>query len=131
MTYGDAWVLLWAAIYFMPLGVAVARGRRLRWWALANLLLGWQPSAWIAMLMLAARRTRIAKLESESALQQELRETRALLRHVTRNNAVVIAKGDLRIIRACLHPDRAPTEALRPQYEAASKAFAALKIEAM
>ena len=99
-----------------------------------------RPEAKIAALekQLEQKDRRIAKLESESALQQEiasvrrqLREARASLRRVANKNTVLIPKADLRIIRACLHPDRAPTPEMRQQYENAFKAFNTLKIEDM
>ena len=42
-----------------------------------------------------------------------------------------VGKDDLRIIRACLHPDGAQSPAARHRYEAASKAFNALPIRAV
>jgi hypothetical protein len=56
MTYDDALLWLWAAIFLAPTIIAVARGRRIRWWAFWNLLAGWHPTGWIVMLMLAGRR---------------------------------------------------------------------------
>jgi hypothetical protein len=53
----DALLLLWVAIFVLPTAVAFARGRRLRWWLLANLLIGWHPTLWITLLALAGRRT--------------------------------------------------------------------------
>jgi hypothetical protein len=52
----DAWILLWVTIFALPTAVAVARGRRLRWWAFWNLLAGWHPTGWIVLLALAGRR---------------------------------------------------------------------------
>ncbi len=58
MTCDDALIWLWLVIFFAPSILAFASGRRrLRWWLLANLIGGVQPSAWIVMLMLAGRRS--------------------------------------------------------------------------
>jgi hypothetical protein len=101
-----------------------------------------QPEAKIARLQeqLKLRDRRIAQLENDGAVQQEntkLRQqlgvARATLRHIRDNpkGTVYIGKNSLRVIRACLHPDRAQTPAQREQCEAASKAFNALPIQPM
>ena len=65
-------------------------------------------------------------------LRRQLAEARSRLHSITHvpKSAVFVAKGDLRIIRACLHPDGAQSPAARHRYEAASKAFNALPIKA-
>jgi hypothetical protein len=56
MTDSDALIMLWGLIYFLPLIVAAARGRRVLPWALFNLTCGWQPSLWILGIALAGRK---------------------------------------------------------------------------
>lgn len=54
----DMLLLIWISVFALPTGVAFARGGLfgLGWWALANLLVGWHPTFWILMLMLARHR---------------------------------------------------------------------------
>ena len=69
----------------------------------------------------------------ERELARQLAEARSRLHSITHvpKGAVFVAKDDLRIIRACLHPDGAQSPAARHRYEAASKAFNALPIRAV
>ena len=81
-----------------------------------------------------ARAANTAWLVQENAnLRRQLAEARSRLHSITHvpKGAVFVAKDDLRIIRACLHPDGAQSPAARHRYEAASKAFNALPIRAV
>ena len=81
-----------------------------------------------------ARAANTAWLVQENAnLRRQLAEARSRLHSITDvpKGAVFVAKDDLRIIRACLHPDGAQSPATRHRYEAASKAFNALPIRAV
>ena len=78
-----------------------------------------------------ARAANTAWLVQENAnLRRQLAEARSRLHSITQG-AVFVAKDDLRIIRACLHPDGAQSPAARHRCEAASKAFNALPIRAV
>ena len=72
-------------------------------------------------------------VQENAKLRRLLAEARSRLHSITRapEGAVFVAKDDLRIIRACLHPDGAQSPATRHRYEAASKAFNALPIRAV
>ena len=72
-------------------------------------------------------------VQENANLRRQLAEARSRLHSITDvpKGAVFVAKDDLRIIRACLHPESAQTPAARHRYEAASKAFNALPIRAM
>ncbi len=81
-----------------------------------------------------ARPVNTAWLVQENAnLRRQLAEARSQLHNIIHvpKGAVFVAKDDLRIIRACLHPDGAHSPAARHRYEAASKAFNALPIRAV
>ena len=82
---------------------------------------------------LTANRAPPGLLQENANLRRQLAEARSRLHSITHvpKGAVFVAKDDLRIIRACLHPDSAQTPAARHRYEAASKAFNALPIRAM
>jgi hypothetical protein len=82
---------------------------------------------------LAANRAPPGLLQENANLRRQLAEARSRLHSITGlpKGAVFVAKDDLRIIRACLHPDGAQSPATRHRYEAASKAFNALPIRAM
>ena len=68
-------------------------------------------------------------VQENAKLRRQLAEARSRLHSITQG-AVFVAKDDLRIIRACLHPDGAQSPAARHRCEAASKAFNALPIRA-
>jgi len=72
-------------------------------------------------------------VQENANLRRQLAEARSRLHSITHvpKGAVFVAKDDLRIIRACLHPDGAQSPAARHRYEAASKAFNALPIRAV
>lgn len=57
----DALIIAWGAILMAPTALAFARGGpfAIGWWVLANLLLGWHPTLWIIMLVLARHRRTI------------------------------------------------------------------------
>ena len=81
----------------------------------------------------AANRATPWLVQENANLRRQLAEARSRLHSITHvpKGAVFVAKGDLRIIRACLHPDGAQSPAARHRYEAASKAFNALPIRAV
>jgi hypothetical protein len=72
-------------------------------------------------------------VQENAKLRRQLAEARSRLHSITHvpKGAVFVAKDDLRIIRACLHPDGAQSPAARHRCEAASKAFNALPIRAV
>ena len=82
---------------------------------------------------LAANRAPPRLVQENANLRRQLAEAQSRLHSTTHvpKGAVFVAKDDLRIIRACLHPDSAQTPAARHRYEAASKAFNALPIRAV
>jgi hypothetical protein len=82
---------------------------------------------------LAANRTPPQLVQENAKLRRLLAEARSRLHSITHapEGAVFVSKDDLRIIRACLHPDGAQNPAARQRYEAASKAFNALPIRAV
>ena len=80
---------------------------------------------------LTANRAPPGLLQENANLRRQLAEARSRLHSNAPKGAVFVAKDDLRIIRACLHPDGAQSPATRHRYEAASKAFNALPIRAM
>jgi hypothetical protein len=82
---------------------------------------------------LAANRTPPQLVQENANLRRLLAEARSRLHSIIHapKDAVFVAKDDLRIIRACLHPDGAQNPAARHRYEAASKAFNALPITAV
>jgi hypothetical protein len=47
--------IIWGALLFMPMAIAAARGGPygIASWALAILLIGWHPTGWILLTMLA------------------------------------------------------------------------------
>jgi hypothetical protein len=83
---------------------------------------------------LAANRVPPRLVQENANLRRQLAEARSrlhsIITHVPKG-AVFVAKDDLRIIRACLHPDGAHNPAARHRYEAASKAFNALPLRAV
>ena len=82
---------------------------------------------------LAANRAPPRLVQENANLRRQLAEARSRLHSTTHvpKGAVFVAKDDLRIIRACLHPDGAQSPAARHRHEAASKAFNALPIKAV
>ena len=72
-------------------------------------------------------------VQENAKLRRQLAEARSRLHSITHVNkaAAFVAKDDLRIIRACLHPEGTQNPAARHRYEAASKAFNALPILAV
>ena len=58
----DVLLLLWTAVFLLPTAIAFARGGLfgIGWWALWNLLVGWHPTFWLVMLMLAMQRRALA-----------------------------------------------------------------------
>ena len=80
---------------------------------------------------LAANRAPPRLVQENANLRRQLAEARSRLHSNAPKGAVFVAKDDLRIIRACLHPDGAQSPATRHRYEAASKAFNALPIKAV
>ena len=82
---------------------------------------------------LAANRTPPQLVQENAKLRRLLAEARSRLHSITHapEGAVFVSKDDLRIIRACLHPDRAQNPEARHRYEAAFKAFNALPIRAV
>jgi hypothetical protein len=81
----------------------------------------------------AANRATHWLVQENANLRRQLAEARSRLHRITHvpKGAVCVGKDDLRIIRACLHPDGAQSPAARHRYEAASKAFNALPIRAV
>jgi hypothetical protein len=55
MTSTNITLVIWSALLLMPAAIAAARGGPygIASWALASLLIGWHPTGWILLTMLA------------------------------------------------------------------------------